>query len=136
MNNKKVLEHCPNFYNINNFTFFDDDYISGRLIEIYRKFIFETDVNNEEDLKTLEKIDYVLNKYIEDYMFRKQLQKDVLNIRVKSGENLVRKTIEAINRFYDILKEGNINVTIRREFGSKVSAACGQLRSEQIGKES
>lgn len=41
-----------------------------------------------------------------------------------------------INRFYDILKEGNINVTIRREFGSKVSAACGQLRSEQIEKES
>ena len=37
-----------------------------------------------------------------------------------------------INRFYDILKESNINVTIRREFGSKVSAACGQLRSEQI----
>ncbi len=37
-----------------------------------------------------------------------------------------------IDRFYDILKEGNINVTIRREFGSKVSAACGQLRSEQI----
>ena len=30
MNNKKVLEHCPNFYNINNFNFFDDDYISGR----------------------------------------------------------------------------------------------------------
>ena len=41
-----------------------------------------------------------------------------------------------INGFYDILKEENINVTIRREFGSKVSAACGQLRSEQIsGKE-
>lgn len=37
-----------------------------------------------------------------------------------------------INRFYDILKKNNINVTIRREFGSKVSAACGQLRSEQI----
>lgn len=41
-----------------------------------------------------------------------------------------------INEFYDILKKNNINVTIRREFGSKVSAACGQLRSEQIsGKE-
>ena len=37
-----------------------------------------------------------------------------------------------INRFYDILKKNDINVTIRREFGSKVSAACGQLRSEQI----
>ena len=29
------------------------------------------------------------------------------------------------------LAKNNINVTIRREFGSKVSAACGQLRSEQ-----
>ena len=35
-----------------------------------------------------------------------------------------------IDEFYDILKENKINVTIRREFGSKVSAACGQLRSE------
>ena len=106
MNNKKVLEHCPNFYNINNFTFFDDDYISGRLIEIYRKFIFETDVNNEEDLKTLEKIDYVLNKYIEDYMFRKQLQKDVMNIRVKTSDNFIKKAIEAILGFYDSYEAG------------------------------
>ena len=37
-----------------------------------------------------------------------------------------------IDEFYDILKRNNISVTIRREFGSKVSAACGQLRSEQI----
>lgn len=35
-----------------------------------------------------------------------------------------------IDEFYDILRENKINVTIRREFGSKVSAACGQLRSE------
>ena len=83
MNNKKVLEHCPNFYNINNFTFFDDDYISGSLIEIYCIFIFVTDVIIVEDLKTIEKIDYVLNKYIKDYKIRKQLQKDILNIKIK-----------------------------------------------------
>jgi len=35
-----------------------------------------------------------------------------------------------INEFYDILKKSKINVTIRREFGSNVSAACGQLRSK------
>lgn len=34
-----------------------------------------------------------------------------------------------IMNFYDILKKNNIGVTIRREFGSKVKAACGQLRS-------
>ena len=35
----------------------------------------------------------------------------------------------SILEFYDILKKNNISVTIRREFGSKVSAACGQLRA-------
>ena len=34
-----------------------------------------------------------------------------------------------IKSFYDILKMNNINVTIRREFGGNVSAACGQLRA-------
>ena len=36
-----------------------------------------------------------------------------------------------IMRFYDILKKNNIGVTIRKEFGSKISAACGQLRSKK-----
>lgn len=34
-----------------------------------------------------------------------------------------------IMQFYDTLKKNNINVTVRKEFGSKVSAACGQLRA-------
>ena len=40
---------------------------------------------------------------------------------------------EQILKFYDILKKGRINVTIRKEFGTKVSAACGQLRAENQG---
>ena len=36
---------------------------------------------------------------------------------------------DQILKFYDALKKEKINVTIRREFGSKVKAACGQLRS-------
>lgn len=36
---------------------------------------------------------------------------------------------ENILKFYDILKKNNIQVTIRREFGSNVMAACGQLRA-------
>ena len=38
-----------------------------------------------------------------------------------------------IMNFYDILKKNNINVTIRREFGGNVDAACGQLRANQKG---
>ena len=36
-----------------------------------------------------------------------------------------------IMRFYDILKKNSVNVTIMKEFGSKISAACGQLRSKK-----
>ncbi len=36
---------------------------------------------------------------------------------------------ETIMEFYDTLKKNHTNVTIRKEFGSKVSAACGQLRA-------
>ena len=39
---------------------------------------------------------------------------------------------EQIMRFYDVLKKNNIGVTMRRELGSSVNAACGQLRSDYI----
>ncbi len=37
-----------------------------------------------------------------------------------------------IMAFYDLLKKEHINVTIRKEFGSSISAACGQLRSKEV----
>ncbi len=37
---------------------------------------------------------------------------------------------ERITNFYNILVSKKINVTIRREFGGAIKAACGQLRSE------
>jgi len=41
---------------------------------------------------------------------------------------------DQIMKFYDTLKKNKINVTIRKEFGSKISAACGQLRSKEVEK--
>ena len=35
-----------------------------------------------------------------------------------------------INNFYNLLKKYKINVTIRREFGKDIEAACGQLRAK------
>lgn len=45
------------------------------------------------------------------------------NLKFKASE---KKTIL---KFYDILKKNKINVTLRKEFGREVSAACGQLRA-------
>ncbi len=39
---------------------------------------------------------------------------------------------KAIDAFYQSLQKEKINVTVRREFGSKISAACGQLRSKEL----
>ena len=46
-------------------------------------------------------------------------------------ENIEYKRTKSVQimRFYDILKKNRINVTVRKEFGSKVDAACGQLRA-------
>lgn len=39
------------------------------------------------------------------------------------------KRSQNVMKFFDILKKNGINATIRREFGSELNAACGQLRS-------
>jgi adenine C2-methylase RlmN of 23S rRNA A2503 and tRNA A37 len=36
--------------------------------------------------------------------------------------------------FCDRLKKNGINVTIRREFGGNIDAACGQLRASEVKK--
>ena len=41
---------------------------------------------------------------------------------------------ENIDRFYDTLKKRGINVTVRREFGGDIDAACGQLRASEVEK--
>ncbi len=43
-----------------------------------------------------------------------------------------KSTPKRIAKFCQILKEKGLNVTIRKEFGSKISAACGQLRSKEV----
>ncbi len=47
-----------------------------------------------------------------------------------SNINYKRSDKKRILEFYDILKKNKVNVTIRRELGRDIDAACGQLRSK------
>ena len=47
------------------------------------------------------------------------------NLEYKRSKN------DRILKFYDIIKKNSVEVTIRREFGGSISAACGQLRSKR-----
>ena len=40
--------------------------------------------------------------------------------------------ISSIEEFKSILLKGGIDTTVRREYGSSISAACGQLRSSEV----
>ena len=46
--------------------------------------------------------------------------------------NIEFKKSERIKEFKDTLLASGINVTVRREFGGNISAACGQLRSKEV----
>ena len=43
----------------------------------------------------------------------------------------LKSSKDQIRSFYDYLKKKGINVTIRKEFGSNIDAACGQLRAKE-----
>jgi 23S rRNA (adenine2503-C2)-methyltransferase len=85
------------------------------------EYILLKDINDHEsDALELVKLVKGLNCYINLIPYN-----ETNNIEFK------RTNTVQIMRFYDILKKNNINVTIRREFGGNISAACGQLRSKK-----
>lgn len=85
------------------------------------EYILLKDVNDtEECAKQLVSIAKQVHSYINLIPYN-----ETHNIDFK------RTNAVQIMKFYDILKKNNINVTIRKEFGGKISAACGQLRSKK-----
>ena len=111
-------------YKINDIMCAIKKYIEVTNRRVTFEYILLKDVNDtEECAKKLVSLLKGINCYVNLIPYN-----ETSHIEYKTSDKVT------INRFYDILKMNNINVTIRREFGSKVSAACGQLRSEQVGK--
>ena len=83
------------------------------------EYIMLKDVNDkEENALELAKLIKGMNAYV-----------NLIPYNETSHIEFKKSSKDTIMKFYDILKKNGINVTIRREFGSAVSAACGQLRS-------
>lgn len=53
---------------------------------------------------------------------------------VSEHDQYARSKKEDVLRFYDILKKNGVNCVIRKEHGTDIDAACGQLRSKQMKK--
>ena len=104
--NKIVLKHCPNYYKIQNYEIDNDDYISIKLISVYEDYIFNIDTNDTEKLNKIEELDKILCKYVEDYTFRKEIKRDVLNIKIKKGDNILESIVNSLIRLFDKYEDG------------------------------
>ena len=103
MRNKEVINKCKNFYKIINFEIMEGDNITPKLIKIYEEYILNLDINNEEDIAMIIKLDQILGQYIDDYIFRREFQKEIVKIRIrKDTKNVLKEIIhKIINVFYN-----------------------------------
>ncbi len=129
--NLAISLHAPNNNLRNKIMPINKAYPLEDLIEILKEYIDKTHrrltfeyimLNNVNDTKecALELVN--LLKGINCYV-------NLIPYNETSHIEFKRSTNDRVMNFYDILKKNGIAVTVRREFGSKVMAACGQLRS-------
>ena len=95
------------------------EYISVTNRRVTFEYIMLEDVNDsEKEALELVKLLRGINCYVNLIPYN-----ETENIQFKRTKEW------KIMKFYDILKSNKINVTIRKEFGGSVDAACGQLRA-------
>lgn len=114
-NNKEVLKYCPNYYNIVNFDYKDNDLISNKLINIYKSYIFSIDITNRDAIEKVQELDRVFSNYIHDYLFRSTLQKEIVTVRVNKDNNIIKSLVDAIIKIFSNYEE----YTTRRIYISK-----------------
>ena len=111
-------------YKINDIMEAIKEYINVTNRRVTFEYILLKDINDTSDCALkLAKLLKGINCYVNLIPYN-----ETSHIEFKKSDKMT------ITNFYDILKKNNINVTIRRQFGSKVSAACGQLRSKHEEK--
>lgn len=94
------------------------DYIKKTNRRVTIEYIMLDNINDREiDAINLSKLLKGMNVYVN-------------LIPYNETNNIDYKKSKRINEFFQSLKNKGINVTIRREFGGTIKAACGQLRSE------
>ena len=119
---RKQIMPIANKYSINEILESCNYYINKTKRRVTFEYSLVKDVNDsKEDAKSLGKL-------------LKGMMCHVNLIPVNEiKENSFRKSSEkTINDFRDILKSHGIEVTVRREMGSDINAACGQLRRSYI----
>ena len=134
--NLAISLHAPNDKVRNQIMPISKAYNIEQLLDVIKKYINKTNRRVTFEYILLDGVNDTDECAVELANLLKGMNCYVNLIPYNETENIsFRRTKKVqIMRFYDILKKKNINVTIRKEFGSKVDAACGQLRANKGGK--
>ena len=131
--NLAISLHAPNDEIRNKIMPISKRYKLEELMEAIKKYISVTNRRVTFEYIMLDNINDSTECAIELSELLKGINCYVNLIPYNETENISfkRSKNSQIMKFYDILKKNSINVTIRKEFGSKVDAACGQLRASK-----
>lgn len=102
--NKYIIEKCPNYYHIINFNYIDEDYFTANMIKIYQSYIFTIDINNKEQIEKITSLDMVMAKYLDDYLFRKEMKHALIHVSFKKDIHLLDNLIDTILNTWKNLK--------------------------------
>ena len=129
--NLAVSLHAPNDKIRNKIMPISKAYKLEELLNVLKKYIAKTNRRITFEYIMLERINDTKECAIELSNILKGINCYVNLIPYNETENIKFKRTKKMQilAFYDILKKNGINVTIRKEFGGKVDAACGQLRA-------
>jgi len=131
--NLAISLHAPNDKIRNKIMPISKVYKLNELMECIKEYTNTTKRRITFEYIMLENINDSKENAIELAHLTKNINCYVNLIPYNETENIEFKRTKKMKilEFYDILKKNNVNVTIRKEFGSKVDAACGQLRANQ-----
>ncbi len=129
--NLAISLHAPNDELRSKLMPINNAYHLDELMEVVKEYVSKTNRRITFEYIMLEDINDSEKQALELVKLLKGINCYVNLIPYNETENIGFKRTKKwkILAFYDILKSNNINATIRKEFGSNVSAACGQLRA-------
>ncbi|MDD3048600.1 MAG: 23S rRNA (adenine(2503)-C(2))-methyltransferase RlmN [Bacilli bacterium] len=129
--NLAISLHAPNDEIRNKIMNINKAYPIKPLIDIIKEYIKKTNRRITFEYVMLDGVNDSVNNALELCKLLKGINCYVNLIPYNETNNIAFKKSKKMNlmAFYDILKKNKISVTIRREFGGELLAACGQLRS-------
>ncbi len=130
--NLAISLHAPNDEIRNKIMPINKVYNISKLMTSLKNYIAKTNRRVTIEYVMLNMVNDSKDDAIELAHLLREMNVYVNLIPYNETNNLEFKKSERIKEFKDTLTKEGINVTVRKEFGDSISAACGQLRSKEV----